>query len=411
MTKIVAASPGPAANLAAREPGAPAGGGFIPLCVPNVTGSEWKYIKDCLDTGWVSSVGSYVDRFERETATASGARFGVAMASGTAALHVALLLAGVERDEEVIVPTLTFIASCNAVRYIGAWPALVDVDPDYWQLDPAKVADFLANKCRRDEGGVLRNTATSRRVKAILPVDVLGHPCDVDPLIALAKEYRLEVVEDATEALGALYRGRKVGSTSPVSCLSFNGNKLMTTGGGGMIVTDDEALARRAKYLTTQAKDDPVEFVHGAVGFNYRLTNIQAAMGCAQLEHLDEFVEAKRRIARRYAAELAQTPGLTPMREAEWARSTFWMYTMRVDPARFGRTSRELLAALESKKIQSRPLWQPMHQSPALTGSHAEPCPVAEALHADCLSLPCSTHLTEDEQARVIDAVREVARA
>jgi perosamine synthetase len=244
----------------------------------------------------------------------------------------------------------------------------------------------------------------------MLPVDVLGHPCDIDPLLALASRYRLAVVEDATEALGALYRDRKVGSSSPVSCLSFNGNKLMTTGGGGMLVTDDEALARRAKYLTTQAKDDPVEFVHGAVGFNYRLTNIQAALGCAQLEHLGEFVEAKRRIARRYADELSATPGLTPMREAEWARSTFWMYTMRVDASRFGCTSRDLLARLEAGKIQSRPLWQPMHKSPALAGSHAEPCPVAEALHADCLSLPCSTHLTEAEQSRVIEAVRSAAR-
>lgn len=392
--------------LAAREPGAPAGGGFIPLCVPNVTGAEWAYIKDCLDTGWVSSVGSYVDRFERETAAAAGTTFGVATSSGTAALHVALILAGVERDDEVIAPTLTFIASCNAIRYIGAWPTLIDVDPDYWQIDPTRVREFLAQRCRRDGQGVLRNTSTGRRVKALLPVDVLGHPCDIDPLLAIAAEYGLAVVEDATEAFGARYRGRKVGSSSPMSCLSFNGNKLMTTGGGGMIVTNDETLARRAKYLTTQAKDDPVEFVHGAVGFNYRLTNIQAAMGCAQLEHLDEFVEAKRRIAGRYANELADVAGLSPMREAEWARSSFWMYTMKVDPLRYGRSSRELLALLETKKIQSRPLWQPMHKSPALAGSHTEPCPVAESVHAAGLSLPCSTNLTEDEQSKVIDAVR-----
>jgi perosamine synthetase len=392
--------------LTSREPGAPAGGGFIPLCVPNVTGSEWDYIKDCLDSGWVSSVGSYVDRFERETAAAAGTGFGVATSSGTAALHVALLLAGLERDEEVIVPTLTFIASCNAVRYVGAWPTLIDVEPEHWQIDPTRVREFLSRRCRRDANGSLRNTVTGRRVRAILPVDVLGHPCDIDPLLAIAAEYDLAVVEDATEALGALYRDRKVGSTSPMSCLSFNGNKLLTTGGGGMIVTNDEALARRAKYLTTQAKDDPVEFVHGAVGFNYRLTNIQAAMGCAQLERLDEFVEAKRSIARRYAEELGQLPGLSPMREAEWARSSFWMYTIQVEPSRFGRTSRELMAILETRKIQSRPLWQPMHRSPALVGSHAEPCPVAEAAHAVCLSLPCSTNLTDDEQSLVIDAVR-----
>lgn len=394
----------PPSSVAApsREPGAPAGGGFIPLCVPNVAGNEWKYIKECLDTGWVSSVGSYVERFERETAATAGVRFGVATSSGTAALHVALLLAGVERDDEVIVPTLTFIASCNAVRYLGAWPALIDVDPDFWQLDPVRVDEFLRTRCVRDADGVLRNRVTGRRVKALLPVDVLGHPCDIEPLLALAEEYGLAVVEDATEALGARYHEHPVGSMSPVSCLSFNGNKLMTTGGGGMIVTNDEKLARRAKYLTTQAKDDPVEFVHGAVGFNYRLTNIQAAMGCAQLEQIEPFVAAKRRIAERYATELADLPGLAPMREAPWAHSTFWMYTMRVDAAQFGMTSRALLAALEAQKIQSRPLWQPMHQSPALVGSYAEPCPVAEALHGACLSLPCSTNLTDDEQTRVI---------
>lgn len=407
MSNAVSSSSATASPAAmSREPGAPAGGGFIPLCVPNVSGNEWTYIKECLDTGWVSSVGSYVDRFERECAAAAGAKFGVACSTGTAALHVAMLLAGIERDDEVIVPTLTFIASCNAVRYLGAWPVLLDVDPDYWQLSAARVEEFLRDKCTRDAQGALRNNVTGRRVKAILPVDVLGHPCDVDPLLALAAEYDLAVVEDATEALGARYRGRKVGATSPVSCLSFNGNKLMTTGGGGMIVTNDEAFAKRAKYLTTQAKDDPVEFVHGAVGFNYRLTNIQAAMGCAQLEQIVPFVEAKRAIAARYASELGDLPGLTPMREAEWAYSTFWMYTMRVDEVQFGMSSRALLAALDREKIQSRPLWQPMHQSPALVGSHAESCPVAESLHRGCLSLPCSTHLTEEEQSRVIAAIR-----
>ncbi|MBC8085660.1 MAG: DegT/DnrJ/EryC1/StrS family aminotransferase, partial [Phycisphaerae bacterium] len=269
--------------VASREPGAPATGGFIPLCVPNVAGTEWEYIKDCLDTGWVSSVGSYVDRFERECAERTDTRFGVATSTGTAALHVSMMLAGIERDDEVIVPTLTFIASCNAVRYLGAWPVLIDVEPDYWQLDSNRVAEFLRNGCERLADGTLRNQTTGRRVKGMLPVDVLGHPCDIDPLLVLAAEYGLAVVEDSTEAFGARYRGRPVGSTSPVSCLSFNGNKLMTTGGGGMIVTNNEVLAKRAKYLTTQAKDDAVEFIHGAVGFNYRLTNIQAAMGCAQV--------------------------------------------------------------------------------------------------------------------------------
>jgi perosamine synthetase len=391
---------------AAREPGAPVAGNGIPLCVPNVVGNEWAYVKECFDTGWVSSVGKYVDRFEREVADAAGVRFAVATATGTAALHVALLLAGVGRDDEVIMPTLTFIAPANAVRYLGAWPAFLDVEPEYCQLDPARVAAFLRDDCARDADGTTRNRHTGRRVAAILPVDVLGHPCDLDPLHALAREHGLAVVEDATESLGARYRGRPVGSVSRVSCFSFNGNKLLTTGGGGMLVTDDEAVARRAKYLTTQAKDDPVEFVHGEVGFNYRLTNIQAAMGCAQMEHLADFVAAKRRIAERYSRELGDLPGFAPMREAPWAFSSFWMYTAQVDAERFGLDSRALLAALDAEGIQTRPLWQPMHRSPAHRGAWSAGCPAADRLYRDSLSLPCSTGLTDAQQARVVAAIR-----
>jgi len=380
---------------------------MIPLCVPEIRGNEWKYVKDCLDTGWISSVGSYVDRFERMVADRVGAAHGVAAVNGTSALHIALQIAGVERDDEVLVSSMTFIAPANAIRYIGAWPVLVDAEPDYWQWDSELVRAFLENECHF-ANGELRNKASGRRVKALVPVHVLGHPVDLAPLLELARKYGLRIVEDATESLGATYRGQPVGHLADLACFSFNGNKLLTTGGGGMIVTDDAAWARRAKYLTTQAKDDPVEYVHHEVGYNYRLTNVLAAMGCAQMEMLDEYVAAKRQIAARYSEALKDIPGLTLMREADWATSSFWMYTVLIDEPQFGCSSRTLLAELQKRNIQTRPLWQPLHLSPAHAGAQVLRNGVSERLYRDALSLPCSVGLRPEQQERVIEAVGEI---
>lgn len=391
------------------EPGAAAPAGFVPLCVPHLGGREWEYVKECLDTNWVSSVGPFVDRLETEMARRVGARFAVATVNGTAALHVALRVAGVGPDDEVLVSDLTFVAPANAVRYLGAWPVLVDAEPRYWQMDPAAVAEFLRRGCHRG-GGELRNKATGRRVKALVPVHVLGHPVDMDPVLEVAREFDLAVIEDATESLGAKYKGRMTGGLGHLACFSFNGNKIITTGGGGMIVTDNEAWARRARYLTTQAKDDPVEYVHRDIGYNYRLSNLPAAVGCAQLEQLDTHIAAKRRIAAAYTEAFRGVPGLTPMEEAPGAFSIFWMYTMLVDPARFGMDSRQLLRALGDRKIQARPLWQPMHRNTALGGVIPGPCDVADRLHWEGVSLPCSVALAPEQQERVIAAVRE-ARA
>jgi perosamine synthetase len=327
------------------------------------------------------------------------------MQSGTGALHVALRVVGVEADDEVLVSTLTFIAPANAVRYLGAWPVFVDADPVYWQMDVDKALDFLDHGCVwRD--GVLRNRATGRRVRAVLPVHALGHPVDMAPLVAAARNYGLAVVEDATESLGASYRSRPVGRLGDVACFSFNGNKLMTTGGGGMLVTDDARWAERARFLSTQAKGDPLEYVHPEIGYNYRLTNVQAAIGVAQLERLDEFLAAKRRIAAAYRAGLAGLPGVTCMAEAAWAGSAWWMYTVLVQRERFGMSSRELLRALDAARIQTRPLWQPLHRSAAHAGVSHTDCSVAERLNRDALSLPCSTGLSPDQQAEVIERVR-----
>lgn len=389
------------------EPGAPGILGQIPLSVPHLGGREWEYIKECLDTNFVSSVGPFVDRFEREIARVVGTRYAVATVNGTSALHIALIVAGVASGDEVLMPCLTFVAPANAVRYVGAWPVFLDVEPDYFQLDPQRVAQFLAQEC---EGcnGELRNRRTGRRVSAILPVDVLGHPCDMDAMLDLAARYNLLVVEDASESVGAFDRGAPVGSRAPIACLSFNGNKIITSGGGGAIVTSNEGWARRAKYLTTQAKDDPIEFIHHAIGYNYRLTNLLAALGCAQLEQLGSFVEHKRRLAATYDEMLADVPGIRRMRERPGARSTLWMYTVLIDREAFGMDSRALLRELDQRGIQTRPLWCPLHKLPPYREAQAWNITVAEQLYADALSLPCSVGLTLDEAGNVARCIAQI---
>jgi perosamine synthetase len=388
-------------------PGALPGDGFVPLAVPEIRGNEWRYVKECLDSSWVSSVGSYVDRFEQMVAQQSGTRFAVATVNGTSALHISLLLAGVEAGDEVLVSTLTFIAPVNAIRYVGAWPVFIDAEPIYWQMDPTRVVEFLERECLWKEGA-LYNRHTGRRVKAIIPVHVLGHPVDVDPIIEAAKRFNLRVIEDATEGLGATYKGHPLGSSGDMACFSFNGNKIITTGGGGMLVTDNEEWAQRARYLTTQAKDDPVEYVHGEVGYNYRLTNLLAAVGCAQMEQLPSYVAAKRRIAARYTEALSAIPGLSPMKNAPWAASTFWMYTVLVEEEEFGIDSRQLMRLLAVQQIQSRPLWQPIHRSPAHRLKEPVVMPVADLLARKGLSLPCSVGLSESEQDKVIEALLKI---
>lgn len=379
--------------------------GVVPLCVPEMAGNEWDYIKSCLDSGWVSSVGQYVDQFETMLAEFVGAQYAVATVNGTAALHIALLVAGVQPDDEVIVSNVTFISPVNAIRYIGAHPVLIDAEPDYWQMDIERVRAFLEGECAMRDG-IPYNQRTGRRVRAVLPVHILGHPVDMDALLALAHHYGLAVIEDATESLGTHYKGRMVGTLGDVGCFSFNGNKLITTGGGGMMVTNNSLYAQKARYLTTQAKDDPLEYVHGEVGFNYRLTNVLAAMGCAQMEQIEAYIAKKRAIAQRYQEAFSRVAGIIAMPCAEWAESTFWLYTIRVDATLYGMTSRELLRHLHAQQIQTRPLWQPMHLSPAQKGATFIGDNVSKRLWEECLSLPCSVGLTDEQQAHVIQAIQ-----
>jgi perosamine synthetase len=378
--------------------------GQIPLCEPHLAAREWEYVKQCLDTNFISSVGPFVDRFERELARAVGTKYAVATVNGTSALHIALLVAGVQPDDEVLIPCLTFVASANAVRYVGAWPVFLDVEPDYWQLDVEQLTAFIDRECQMT-GGVLRNRRTGRRIAAILPVDALGHPCEMRAIVDVATRHGLAVVEDATESLGATDAGQPVGSLAPIACFSFNGNKIITSGGGGMIVTDIEAWARKAKYLTTQAKDDPLEHLHNEIGYNYRLTNVLAALGCAQLEQLVSFVDHKRRIAATYSDTLASVPGIRLMRERSDAHSIFWMYTILVDETTFGMDSRALLRELSDRGIQTRPLWCPLHRLRPYREAQAWNISVADRLYAEALSLPCSVGLTLEEARYVAGCI------
>lgn len=380
----------------------------IPLCEPEIRGNEWQYVKDCLDSTWVSSVGAYVDRFESMMAARLGPSFqAVATVNGTAALHVALLVAGVEPDDEVLVSTLSFIAPANAIRYTGAWPVFIDAEPRFWQMDSQQVAEFLEHGCETVDG-VLRNRQSGRRVKAILPVHILGHAVDLTPLLEIARRFGLMVIEDATEGLGGFHQDRPLGGIGDIGCFSFNGNKMITTGGGGMLVTANPEWAEKARYLTTQAKDDPLEYIHGEIGYNYRLTNLQAAMGCAQVELLDSYLAAKKAIAERYGKELSNIPGITPMPEVPYGQSAWWLYTVLIDADRYGMNRRQLMDGLAKAGIQTRPLWQPLHLSPAHSQALRIGGMVAEKLNATALSLPCSVGLSTTDQGRVIETLIRV---
>ena len=388
-------------------PGAPPARGEIPLSSPNIGLREQELVAESVRSGWLA-YGPFVEEFENAIESRLGVGHAVALSSGTAALHLALILAGVEPDDEVVTSTLSFVAPANAIRYVNANPVFIDAERDFLQMDVDRLRVFFEERCEQTDRGLL-NKETGRRIAAIVPVHILGHPADLDAVSAVTAKYGLPVIEDAAEGLGARMRGRPVGALGDIACLSFNGNKILTTAGGGALVTDDDATADRARYLATQAKDDPLEYIHGAVGFNYRMSNLHAALGCAQLERLDEFVASKRRIADRYVTSLADVSGLTFPKEAEWAFSTYWMFTILVAPGEFGMDGRELMHRLFDLGIQARPLWQPLHRSPAHSGPTGQACPVADRLHAEGLSLPCSTSLTDEEQSRVIEAILSAA--
>ncbi|WP_366654185.1 LegC family aminotransferase [Fodinicurvata sp. EGI_FJ10296] len=365
---------------------------MTPLHAPEFSGNEWELVKDCLDSGWVSSVGTYVDRFEREIAALSGAEFGIAVVNGTAALHVALIVAGVQPDDEVIVPTLTFVATANAVRHAGAVPHFVDSSPETLGMDPAALAQHLSTIAERKDGRVI-NRDTGRPIAAVVPMHTFGHPVDMDPLLALADEWRLPVVEDATESLGSHYKGRPCGGLGAVGTLSFNGNKILTTGGGGAIVTNDPEIARRAKHLTTTAKTPHRwAFLHDEVAYNYRMPNINAALGCAQLSQLGERIARKRHLARQYIEAFDGIDGISAFREPSYARSNYWLNTLLLDTIMIDHRD-PLLAALNDANLMCRPVWTLMHRLEMFADCPRAPLKVAENLESRIINVPSSAAL------------------
>jgi len=368
------------------------GEGNVALHEPRFAGNEWAYLKDCLDSTFVSSVGRYVDRFEADLATYTGARHAVAVVNGTAALHVALQLAGVQEGDEVLIPALTFVATANAVAYCGAIPHFVDSEERTLGLDPQALRAYLRATAEM-RGGHCVNRATGRVIRAVVPMHTFGHPVDMDGVLALARDFHLEVIEDATESLGSTIHGKHAGTFGRMGVLSFNGNKVITTGGGGAILTDDPELARHAKHLTTTAKlPHRWAYVHDEIGYNYRLPNINAALGCAQLEQLPDFLSIKRKLYERYRAVFEGLPQVRLFAEPEGSRSNYWLQTLVLKESDAGLRD-ELLEATNDAGLMTRPVWELMNRLPAYQSCPRMPLPVSESLEKRIINIPSSVTL------------------
>ncbi len=373
---------------------------MIPLAIPNLSGNEAAYLQECVDTNFVSSIGPFVDRFEHELAKVVELPNVVATSSGTAGLHVALVATGVEPGDLVILPSLTFIGSANAIAQCGATPWLLDIDPDSWTLDPDCIARALDSHSRVKDGARVHGSS-GRRIAAIMPVHTLGLIADMDPIVEIAKAYALPVVADGAACLGARYRNRSIGSTgADLTVFSFNGNKTLTAGGGGAVAGDDSTLCDLVKHLTTTARISS-DYEHDSIGFNYRLTNLQAAVGCAQLEQIDAFVEAKRRIADRYNQELTKIDRIDAFPNPNWGSSACWLSGAVVRD----RPVAPIVRALEGAGIGARSFWRPIQLQAPYRHAPCEPTPHCDSIWQSILTLPCSTQLTESDQSRVIEEV------
>jgi perosamine synthetase len=363
----------------------------LPVAEPSLGARELEYVSECILTGWISSAGRFVARFEEQFAAFCQTPYAVATSNGTTALHLALDALGIGPGDEVIVPTLTFIATANAVRYVGARPVFVDSDADTWNLDPRLV-----------------EAAVTPRTKAIIPVHLYGHPADMDPICDIARRHGFPVVEDAAEAHGAKYKGRPVGQLGDVAVFSFYGNKIVTTGEGGMVTTSSKDIAERVRMLRDHGMSPQQRYWHPVLGYNYRLTNLQAAVGVAQMERVDAILADKLRIAQTYARGLARVRGIVLPPQAPWASNVYWLYSVIVDAQVYGRSRDELMAALRQDGIDTRPLFHPVHTQPIYrTGQHL---PVAERLARDGLSLPSAVGLRQEDIQRVTDAIAAHAR-
>ena len=371
----------------------------ILLSTPHMSGQEQEFVAEAFRTNWIAPLGPQVDAFEKEFAARVGAAEAAALSSGTAALHLALVLLGVQAGEEVICSTLTFSASANVIRYQQAAPVFIDSSRETWNLDPNLLEEELKASASR-----------GNPPKAVIAVHLYGQSADLDPILALCQEYQVPLIEDAAEALGAAYRGRSVGTFGRLGTFSFNGNKIITTSGGGMLVSNEEALIRRTRFLATQARDPAPHYEHSVIGYNYRLSNVLAGIGRGQLRVLDQRVEEKRRIFEFYRHALADEPGIEFMPEAPYGRATRWLTCILVDPEKFGADREDVRQHLDRNNIEARPLWKPMHLQPVFAGCRCRGGAVAEGLFARGLCLPSGTNLTPEDLARVAQAVLTTPR-
>lgn len=373
----------------------------ILLSVPNISGNELKYVKECLETGWISSAGSYVDKFEQMVANYAGAKYGVATMNGTSALHIALLLAGVQPNDYVIVSNITFVASANSIKYTGADPILIDADSKTWQMDLDILDEFLETKTSINSDGERILISDGRRVKTIMPVHIQGNIFDVDRFKVICKKFNMSFVEDAAEALGSKFKGQSAGTFGKLGVFSFNGNKIISTGGGGVIVTNNKSLAQKAKHLTTTAKIDPMVYYHDQVGYNYRLVNVLAAIGVAQVEQLSTFLNKKQFIGNYYREKLSDVGDIEFQHVNTKVNHNDWLFTIKT------KFQKELLKYLNANKVMSRPFWMPMNQLPMYKDCHyitqTDNC---KTIHDSCLSIPCSTNITEDELEKVVKTIK-----
>lgn len=365
---------------------------FFPVAEPDIREKEWEYVSDCVLSGWVSSTGKYVQRFEEMFAAYCNTTYAVSCSNGTTALHLALLACGVGPGDEVIVPSLTFIATANAVLYTGAKPVFIDSEARTWNMDPAKIEEKITPK-----------------TKAVIPVHLYGHPADMDPICSIAEQHNLLVIEDAAEAHGALYKGQKVGSIGDLGIFSFFGNKIITTGEGGMIVTDNAEFAEKMTLLRDHGMDPQKRYWHTVLGYNYRLTNIQAALGVAQMEKIDDILLRKRNNAAIYTEILAEVPGLTPPPQESWAKSVFWLYSVLIDRKKFGCSRDELMDLLRERGIDTRRFFYPVHQQPVY-GEDAV-LPVAESVAEEGLSLPSSSKLSNNDIKNIAKTIQEIQQS
>lgn len=382
---------------------------FIPLSVPNLKGNELKYVTDAVNNEWVSTGGSYINRFEKEIAKYLHVEEAVACQSGTSGLHLSLLQCGVEYGDEVIVPTLTFIAAVNPVRYLGAEPIFMDCD-DTLTIDPIKLEEFCENECYLS-GESLFNKETNKRIKAIVVVHVFGNMANMEKIMDIATKYKLKVVEDATEALGTYskegrYKDKYAGTIGDYGVYSFNGNKIITTGGGGMIVSQNLDSLRKIKYLSTQAKDDELYYIHNEIGYNYRMTNLQAALGVAQLEQLEKFIEVKKRNYEFYKNELDKIKGLSLLPFNNAIRSNYWFYSLMIDNSMIEKSRDEIIKFLNEQNIQTRPVWGLIHEQKPYRQNQSYHIEKAKFYYEKIINIPCSTNLTEEDVIRVLNVIK-----